>query len=185
MNNAQVVLVDGEDREIGRAEMIDAHYCPGLLHRAISILLYRETDNGLELLITKRSDKKTRWPRFWTNPVCTHPLPDEEYVAACIRRLKEELGIRVRKKNFHFLYRFQYAASYDGTLCENELDSVFILKRQGKLYANPDEVSEYKWLNIDELKKEMSKNPSIYTPWFQMIMNRNELRDFLDSSGTL
>ena len=185
MKSVNVVLVNNNDQEVGRADSLDAHRCPGLLHRAISIFLYRKTANGIELLITKRSEAKTRWPGYWTNPVCTHPLPDEAYKDTCIRRLKDELGIRMKKKDFTFLYRFAYQASYDGLLCENELDSVFIAERSGKLFPNPNEIGEIKWITFNNLKKDIAGNASVFTPWFQMIVKANGLSDHLASIASV
>lgn len=184
MANDSVVLVDTNDKEIGIADKNDAHLCPGMLHRAVSVLLYRIGDTGKELLICRRSDKKERWPLFWSNPVCTHPKPSESYVSCCTRRLSEELGIRMKKKSLQFLFRFSYDAPYDEVYCEHELDSVFIGMRIGKLRPDKDEVSEVRWLTYEALQADMAGHPQIYTPWFHKIMKRKEVVDFLAAQNS-
>ena len=39
---------------------------------------------------------------------------------------------------------------------------------------DPDEVSEYKWVKIEELKKDLKDNPDKYTLWFKIIMEKYE-----------
>jgi len=183
-DDPKVVLVDGDDNVRGIADKLDAHLCPGLLHRAISVLIYRIKNEQLELLIAQRSSSKLLWPNFWSNPVCTHPRPDETYLKCSIRRLKEELGIRMNKKMINFLFRFSYEAAYDSKLCEHELDSIFICRRDGRFYPNPKEINALKWWNLDNLRNSMADQPRIYTPWFHTIIYRIELTQYLTKKIT-
>ena len=36
---------------------------------------------------------------------------------------------------------------------------------------NPNEVDEWKWIDIDVLVQDMKINPDQYTAWFKIIMN--------------
>jgi isopentenyl-diphosphate delta-isomerase len=35
---------------------------------------------------------------------------------------------------------------------------------------DPDEVADYKWIGIEELKKDIVENAESYTQWFQIIL---------------
>ena len=50
----QLILVDGDDREVGTAEKIDAHR-RGLLHRAFSVIIW---DSAGRQLLQKRAATK-------------------------------------------------------------------------------------------------------------------------------
>jgi isopentenyl-diphosphate delta-isomerase len=37
---------------------------------------------------------------------------------------------------------------------------------------NPDEVNDYKWIRIEELKKDIVENSDNYTQWFKIILEK-------------
>jgi isopentenyl-diphosphate delta-isomerase len=37
---------------------------------------------------------------------------------------------------------------------------------------NPDEVVDYKWISIEELKKDIVENSESYTQWFKIILEK-------------
>lgn len=157
-----LILVDDEDCITGYAHRDKCHQGKGLLHRAFSIFIFNEHK---QLLIQKRSAKKLLWPLFWSNSVCSHPRKGESSQEACMRRLKEEIGLKTRPQ---FLFKFQYLASFEDVGSEREMCSVYIGKANGILKANRKEIAEWKYLNIEKLNEEMSSQPHLYTPWFRM-----------------
>ena len=62
----KVVLVNENNEVLGLMPKIEAHE-KGLLHRAISILLYNSSG---EMLIQQRAKTKYHWPLIWSNAVC-------------------------------------------------------------------------------------------------------------------
>lgn len=165
----KVVLIDRYDNVLGLKERFAAHKIPVPLHRASSIVIFNQDKS--EMLITKRSVKKPTWPLFWSNAVCSHPYPEENYQQAAERRLYEELGFKTPLRP---VFRFNCKAEMDNRVWgECELDAVFVGKYNGgPIYPNPDEVAGYEWLKIGELKKDMKKNPKKYTPWFEIILRK-------------
>lgn len=159
----EVILVDKNDKEIGSEEKIKAHRA-GKLHRAFSILVF---NSNKELLLQKRQKAKYHCGGLWTNTCCSHPRLGETLQKAIHRRLKEEMGFDCQlKKAFSFIYK----AEFDNGLTENEYDHVFIGKFDGQPKPNPDEVDSCKWILINELKKDINKNPQKYTPWLKVII---------------
>lgn len=170
-----VVLVDKNDNEIGLKEKFAAHKIPVPLHRAVSIVIY--SPDKSKMLITERNGTKPTWPLFWSNAVCAHPFKGESYQAAADRRLFEELGFRTRLKEvFHFIYSAEMDKKLWG---EHELDHVFKGTYGGTVKPNPEEIEEFKWVEVANLKKDMAKNPKKYTPWFKIILKKieNEIFD--------
>jgi len=160
-----VIIVDENDNEVGIEEKMEAHK-EGRLHRAFSIFIFNS--NG-ELLIQKRSRSKYHSGGLWSNTCCSHPKPGESIEDAAHRRLREEMGFDCDLKEvFHFIYR----ANLNNGLTEYELDHVFIGKYDGEVNPNPSEVEDWRWININDLKKDMEQNPNKYTVWFKIALDR-------------
>lgn len=160
-----ITAVNKEDKEIGPIEKMEAHH-NGILHRAFSILIFNSNN---ELLLQKRALNKYHSPRLWTNTCCSHPRFGEKLKDAIYRRLKEEMGFVCElKEAFSFVYKVEFE---DG-LFEHEFDHVFIGKYNGNVIPNKDEVEDYKWVNIEELKRDIEKNPEAYTYWFKILFDK-------------
>jgi isopentenyl-diphosphate delta-isomerase len=41
----------------------------------------------------------------------------------------------------------------------------------GNPQINPEEVEDWKWMKIDDVKQDMAKRPEIYTVWFRIIFD--------------
>ncbi len=179
--NRNVIVVDNNDTQIGELGIIKAHTGGGTLHRALSVLCFRESSGGPEILLQKRSKTKTLWGGFWTNTICTHPAPHETTGSAGARRLKEEMGIDISEKKLTFLYSFVYRAQYTKTLSEHEYDHIFAAKWNGACVMNPKEADDAKWSSLSRLRKDMHGNPHVYTPWFHLIMNDKRTVRYFDN----
>lgn len=183
-----IVLVNEQDEKLGLAEIWDAHKNPGKLHRAISVLLWRRRESRhrdacrgfslryeMEVLLQMRSNKKPLWPMFWSNTCCTHPYDEENYKDCAVRRLKEEMGIKIDKGKLKELYRFKYHADYDEGLSEYEVDMVVVGEYEGEYELNLDEVSDAKWVSWKWLEKDVQKNVEEYVPWFVLMVGNSEI----------
>lgn len=154
-----VILVDEQDRETGTMEKMEAHE-KGLLHRAFSIFLFNE--NG-EMLLQKRASKKYHTGGLWTNTCCSHPRENESMDEALQRRLMQEMGIQCPvNKAFTMLYK----SSLANGLTEHEFDHVYYGYFSEEPKPNPEEVEDWKYISLGELKADVEKNPENYTPWF-------------------
>ncbi len=159
----QVVLISEKDEILGVMEKMQAHE-NGLLHRAFSVFLFNEKG---EMLLQKRASTKYHSPNQWTNAVCSHPRIDETYIEGAKRRLKEELGIETEiTPKFHFIYK----ADVGQNLWEHELDHVFTGDFNGAVKMNPDEVSEVRYVTMQDLENEMESHPENFTEWFKIIL---------------
>lgn len=167
-----VVLVDDEDNSIGTMEKMEAHK-KGVLHRAFSVVLF---NNRNELLLQQRALNKYHCASLWTNTCCSHPFPGEEILDAANRRLKEEMGIECAlQKSFTFIYK----ARFDNGLTEHEFDHVFLGRFSGTPVINTDEVVDWKYISLPDLKKDMAQNPEAFTPWFKIIVSSLEEKQLL------
>jgi isopentenyl-diphosphate delta-isomerase len=162
----KLILVDKDDNGIGTGEKMEVHK-QGKLHRAFSILIFNSKG---QMLIQKRAEAKYHCGGLWTNACCSHPLVGESTEKAAHRRLKEEMGFDCKLKE---VTSFTYKAEFDNWLIENEFDHVFVGFYDGPVKPNKAEADEFKFVDTDELKKDMKKQPKKYTPWFRIIMEKN------------
>lgn len=173
----QVILVDSEDQEIGVMEKMEAHQ-KGLLHRAFSVFVFNSNN---ELLLQKRALGKYHSEDLWTNTCCSHPAPGESILAAAARRLEEEMNYTCELWN---TFSFIYKVNLDHNMIEHELDHVVIGKSDEDPQLNPEEASDYKWLSIPDIKKDIEDNPVQYTSWFKLIL-RDQLEQLHNSLNTV
>ncbi|MDG2152800.1 MAG: isopentenyl-diphosphate Delta-isomerase [Crocinitomicaceae bacterium] len=162
----EVQLVNPKDEPIGSMEKLEAHQ-KGLLHRAISVLIFNSKG---EMLLQRRALKKYHSPGLWTNTCCSHPYPFEIPEDAASRRLNEEMNI---DSKLDFVFKFIYKTEFSNGLIENELDHVFIGYSDDTPHLNTDEAVAFRWVTINDLQRDIEKNPENYTVWFKIIIEEH------------
>ena len=123
------------------------------------------------MLLQKRADKKYHSAGLWTNACCSHPQPGEDITQSATKRLLEEMGFEAPvTKAFDFIYN----APFDNGLTEYEFDHVFIGSYDGAIQPNADEVSDYCYKSMEELKESIGLNAKNYTEWFKIAFPKLE-----------
>jgi len=162
-----VILVDEHDVPTGTMEKMEVHQ-KALLHRAFSVFIFNEKG---EMLLHKRAIKKYHSGGLWTNACCSHPKPGEETATAASIRLQEEMGFNTPiTKAFDFVYK----APFDNGLTEHEFDHVFIGTYDGDIVPNPEEVSDYCFKTVEEIRSSIQSHPQKYTEWFKIAFPKME-----------
>ncbi len=173
MKEEKVILVNEKDEQIGLMNKLEAHQ-KAVLHRAFSVFIL---NNNNEIMLQQRAQSKYHSPLLWTNTCCSHQREGETNIEAGSRRLMEEMGFKVNLKElFHFIYK----APFDNGLTEHELDHVMIGYFNGNPNINKDEVENWKWMKIEDIKKDIITNPDFYTIWFKIIFE--EFYHFLEQN---
>lgn len=160
----QVILVDSSNKEIGVAEKIKTHR-EGKLHRAFSIFVFNSEG---QLLLQKRAQSKYHSGGLWSNTCCSHPRPEEPTAHAAHRRLKEEMGFDCELKE---IFSFTYKVTFDNDLTEHEYDHVFLGTFAGDPTPCPEDVDEWKWIDLGELQEDVREHPERYTYWLQISLD--------------
>ena len=165
MQEEKVVLVDKNDNKLGLMPKMEAHL-KGELHRAFSVIIFNTQG---KILLQKRASTKYHTPNLWSNTCCSHQRDNEDNISAGKRRLSEEMGFITDLFNFDsFIYRVEFSNG----LIEHENDHIMIGVFDGIPKPNPNEVDEWKWIDVDILANDMKINPKHYTAWFIIIMNK-------------
>ena len=165
MREEHVILVTPEDQVLGTMPKMEAHE-KAVLHRAFSVFVLNERG---ETMLQQRAAHKYHSPLLWTNTCCSHQRMGETNIEAGRRRLREEMGFETELRE---LFSFIYKAPFDNGLTEHELDHVLLGYYSGTPDINPEEVAGWKWMGLEEVRKELEEAPENYTAWFRIIFNR-------------
>jgi len=162
-----LILVDENDSPIGTMEKMEVHQ-KALLHRAFSIFIF----NGKgDMLLHQRAANKYHSAGLWTNACCSHPREGQETIEAAEKRLQQEMGFTVPLKK---AFEFTYKAALDNGLTEHEYDHVFIGYYDGAIQPDEDEVKDFCFVSMDEIKASIQSHPQKYTEWFKIAFPKVE-----------
>ena len=164
----KIAIVNTDDSVIGYEDKMKVHEL-GILHRAFSIFIFDEKN---ELLLQKRASNKYHSSTLWSNTCCSHLRFDEIMEKAANCRLEVEMGLYC---NLKFIKKFSYKTILSNNLIENEIDYIYFGWTNANPTINSNEVSDYKWMNMRELKNELQKQPDKYTYWLNEIVNKTNI----------
>lgn len=165
MKEELVILVDEKDNKIGLMPKLEAHE-KALLHRAFSVFIFNDKQ---ELMLQQRALTKYHSPGLWTNTCCSHQRDGETNIEAGTRRLNEEMGFTTSLKE---TTSFIYKAPFDNGLTEHELDHILVGKYNKEPLINREEVASWKWMPVEDVKKDIAAHPNLYTEWFKIIFEK-------------
>ena len=165
MNEEQVILVNENDEQIGLMPKMEAHE-KAVLHRAFSVFIFNSNN---ELMLQQRAAHKYHSPLLWTNTCCSHQRDGETDINAGTRRLQEEMGFTTSLKE---TTSFIYKAPFDNGLTEHELDHIMIGYYEQAPVINPDEVEDWKWMPLEDVRTDIAAQPELYTAWFKIIFEK-------------
>lgn len=175
-----VVLVAPDGTATGTAPKATVHTADTPLHLAFSCYVQRESG---ELLITRRSLHKLTWPGIWTNSMCGHPGPGEDFEAAIARRATVELGLPedVLVDVRCILPEFSYRATDSSGVVEWEICPVFRATLPEGVDVQPShlEVDSHTWVSPQDLISAVHSAPFAFSPWMAEQLTNKELRDAL------
>ena len=155
-------VVDANDVVIGEATRAVVH-ATGLRHRAVHVLVFRPDGR---LYVQQRAFTKDNSPGLWDTSAAGHLERGEDYLAAALRELEEELGVG---PDDGLLPLFKLDA------CEatgQEFVWVYRAEVSGALRPDPAEIIDGRWCSAAELNRWMAEAPEDFTPSFHLIWNR-------------
>lgn len=147
-------VVDENDRQIGIASRPEVHE-NNFRHRAVHVFIFNQAG---ELLLQKRSAWKDRHPLLWDSSAAGHVEANEEYAAAAIRELQEELGFSAR------LTRVGKLPASENT--GQEFIVVFQGQYDGPFSCPSDEISAIEFFPTEIVEKWLATKPEDFAPGF-------------------
>jgi isopentenyl-diphosphate delta-isomerase type 1 len=127
----------------------------GLKHRAVHVLVFNSRG---EVFLQKRSMKKDRQPGVWDSSASGHVDSGEDYDAAAVRELKEEIGLTVAQTP----KRLFKVAACDET--DQEFVWVYRCESEGPFKLNPEEIDNGYWFAPDKVTQWMAERPLDFAP---------------------
>ena len=155
-------VVNGRDEVVGRATRREVH-ARGWLHRAVHVLVF---DAAGRVFLQKRSMKKDLCAGLWDSSCSGHLDAGEDYDAAAVRELAEEIGINVSQPPKRW-WRIDACAETAQEFCW-----VYRLRHDGPLVLNPEEIERGEWLAPAEVTERIAARPEDYCPAFKLIWSR-------------
>jgi isopentenyldiphosphate isomerase len=138
-------VVDEDDRPLEPQPRKLVHG-NGAWHRVAHIWIVNARG---EILCQQRSMSKDLNPGMWTASFGGHMMPGEEYRAAGVRELEEELGLRIHPDDLEFWKVYRSARHPN-----NEFQGIFVLKWDGgvkDVRFNDGEVEQVSWMPAQQV----------------------------------
>lgn len=155
-------VVNERDEVIGRERRAVVH-ARGLWHRAVHILIFNAAG---QVFLQKRSMLKDMAPGCWDSSCSGHLDSGEDYDAAAVRELGEELGLSVSSCPKRILR--EHARIETGW----EFVWVYRLLHEGPFVLHPAEIERGEWRTPSEVTAEIARVPGDYAPAFRHLWSK-------------
>ena len=154
-------VVNDRDEVVGRATRREVH-AKRLMHRAVHALVYGRDGR---VFLQKRSMLKDTSPGCWGAACSGHLDSGEDYDAAVVRELDEEIGLAARPGHgLRALFKID-ARKETGW----EFVWVYRLESDGPFVLHPAEVEAGAWFTEEEVTRGITERPREFTRAFQFI----------------
>lgn len=158
-------VVDADDNAIDIEKRAVVHK-KGLMHRAIHVFVFNSPG---QLYLQKRSLIKDSAPGKWVSSCAGHVDSGEGYDSAALRELGEELGL-VEPKEFTRLFK--------ASPCKEtgqEFVWVYQCKSEGPFVLDPQESTEGRWVDPEELAEWLKASPDEFSWSFRYLWQKYQL----------
>lgn len=151
----QIIIVDENDQPIGskpRSQVLESD-----IYRVSALNIYNPKG---QVLLGKRADSKKNNPGLWAPIVNGTNAVDETYESNIIKEANEELGLQVDSVEFVSKIRvsekYNFFVTFFRTNIASEVHFTF----------DPVEISETRWINKEDLYKELHESTELFVPKF-------------------
>lgn len=134
----------------------------GWWHRAANVFVFR-TDG--RLLLQRRRRDKDVCPGAWDLSVAEHVHLAESFATAAARGLREELAVEDVALQFLAAPSASCFDRPDLGIRDHEIRQSFRAVYDGDVQPCPDEVAAIDFVTLEQLTRDMSRQPQRYTPW--------------------
>jgi isopentenyldiphosphate isomerase len=157
----QIVLVDKNNNVIGSAPNLEVR-AKNLLHRGSDVFILNSRG---DFLVTRRAKTKRVLPGLLQVGVGGAMRPGETYEETAKRELFEETGIKDVELKFVFSYYYKDSFTH---VFPHTFECVY----DGEITIPKDEVEEYFWMPLPELKEMIKKQPEEFTEQDVFLFNK-------------
>ena len=163
-------IVDESDNVVGALPRSEIHR-QKLKHRAIHIFWL---GNNGKLALQRRSYAKDNSPGLLSSSCAGHVDSGETYLAAAVRELEEELGVKVKDTQLH---EIDYAPTH--VELGHEFVRTYLLRGDFTLGLHRPEVDSIVWRSSVEVTHWIEAQPAHFATAFIHIMGRANIQKAL------
>jgi isopentenyl-diphosphate delta-isomerase len=151
------VVVDADDKVLGKATREECHSNRRLIHRSVYIFVVNDRN---EVFLQKRSMSKDLYPGYFTGSATGHVDYGEDYDEAAKRELIEELGIDVP------LLQLGKVKSF--TKNEREFSMLYICRYNGPVEFDTEEITEGGFVSLESIKHSLRTGDRKFAEGFKV-----------------
>ncbi len=147
-------IINDAGEVIGIAPRRCCHGNPALRHRTAHVVVMASDGR---VLLQKRSPHKDIQPGKWDSAVGGHLQPGEDFHAAALREMAEEIGVNAEAGQLNVLF--------DMSICnqlESEVARVFAITCDGPFTAPADEIDELRFWSWPDINA--ANGTGVFTP---------------------
>jgi len=158
MEHEMIDWLDENGNKIGIVDKADAHK-KGYWHKSVHVWVVNKKG---EVLLQHRCKLKTFFANCWDCAFAGHIGAGEDSLQSAIREGEEEIGLKLNKDDFQFLFTFKDKLIWKDKI-SNEFVDVYLIRgdynlKDLKLQA--EEVDDVKWMKFDDFYNLVQKNSS-------------------------
>lgn len=132
-------------------------------HIYMGVYIFVVNSKG-QIYVQKRDESKRMHPGYYTTSVSGHVDPGEDYVRAAYRELEEELNITAPLRE---VCEFKISLKD-----QREVSRFYVCRYDGKIEFNKEEISDGRFADLEQIKKEMEQNEKLFTPEFRTLFEK-------------
>jgi isopentenyldiphosphate isomerase len=118
---------------------------PGVYYKPVWLWII---NSNKEVLLQRRAPTKKFFPNKWDHPVGGHVHSGEDFISACQREAKEELGIDIKNDTLIYLGEFLEQTYW-------HIGRVYLLEKDisiNDITIDTEELCDAKWFSFEEFK---------------------------------
>jgi isopentenyldiphosphate isomerase len=176
MSEEYLDILNEKGEMTGESHSYNEAHEKGLIHRSAHIWIL---NSKKELLLQKRASDRKAYPDYWDISSAGHISAGQTSLEGAKRELEEELGLSLSDNMFKYLFSVeQRIVLNQGTYINNEFNDVYLVNLDiplEKIKFDKVEVSDVKWVSIDEFKLFISDNEK-----YKLVPHKEEYKRLLD-----
>lgn len=157
-------VLDANGEKTGQVKPRHLVHRDGDWHRAVMIWVVNP-ERGI--LLQRRAPNKDSHPNCWDISCGGHLSAGDDSITGAIRELAEELGLKVKPEDLHFLLASKRMTRPAPDFINNSFDDLYIYFTNLELnqfVMQKSEISALKYVSLDELKSMVREHNSDLAP---------------------